>query len=76
MCCSPVAAVAGIADQELFTRCAIEVSPEHLADVVPLIDLSPGGEVRPHELWSDVIGEVADTEFGTHAQCDVVAVGC
>lgn len=59
-----VAAVAGLADQELFDRCGIDVLPGQLAELVPLVDLSPKGEIRPHDLWVEVINEIGDpSEF-------------
>ena len=53
-----VAALAGMADQQLFDRCEVQITPQSLADAVPLIDVSPAGEARPHDLWAEVIGQV------------------
>lgn len=55
-----VTALAGLADQELFDRRGITVSPAQLSELVPLVDLSPLGEICSHDLWADVITEIGD----------------
>jgi len=60
-----VAVMAGGADEELLTRCGVELSAEELSDRVPMLDFLPTGYVQPHDLWSELSQAlVGDTDLG------------
>jgi ATP/maltotriose-dependent transcriptional regulator MalT len=59
------AAIAGFADDELLDRLGISVSATQLASTVPLVDELEDGRVRTHDLWSEMVGLLAEPSMLT-----------
>ncbi len=55
-------AMAGVADAEVLQAAGIAMSAEELAAAVPLVDDLGDGRVRAHDLWSEVIEHLVDSE--------------